>query len=414
MRWRNTVMTAAFCAILLGPASLVVAEYAGLEDRLPSWVTIEDAKYLSGGISKTDLKSVLSLGGVSSGELQTALENEVGNHVPAKSLALLVNAGIQRDAIEASNLLFGWECAPAFYGSSLVSIGSDGRLAETPQAATAEASSSLDRMAKEYERFAADHADVNVFLYFAPDSMNVDGVPTAALMSNPLTYQDIRNAFNKDGSSYIWVDGGLPYDEFNDKWFKTDHHWTIEGAYDAYNRITDAMGASPSDTDGGSVTTYQAPDFYGSLSRRALDDDVVDKIRDIEMEYPDFKVTIDGEEASAESLVHKDNYTSGRYDTNKYANRYAEYFHGDFGLIQIDNPTPIEGGSVLIVGDSYTNCAERFFALQFETTYAFDPRHDPQTIDGFLREHPNVEDVVFIMRGTNFLSECTETALGHQ
>ncbi|MEC4273302.1 hypothetical protein VJ923_09045 [Adlercreutzia sp. R25] len=159
------------------------------------------------------------------------------------------------------------------------------------------------------------------------------------------------------------------------------------------------------------MIAYSDPVFYGSLARRALENGCSDRIYDADIETPDFKVTIDGAEASIESLVHRGMYNDGRWGGNAYANRYAEYFHTDFGLIQIDNPNPVEDKDVLIVGDSYTNCMERFLACEFATTYVLDPRHDSRSIDEFLEEHKGISDVVFIMRSTNFLSDRTREAL---
>lgn len=67
--------------------------------------------------------------------------------------------------------------------------------------------------------------------------------------------------------------------------------------------------------------------------------------------------------------------------------------------------------TVRIVGDSYTNCMERFLAANFATTYVLDPRNDERAIDEFLAEHPDVDNVLFLMRSTNFFSETTRKAL---
>lgn len=405
-------MSVAFCGILLGPFALAAAQYSNFDKFLPMWITTENAKYLSGGIAKADVRGSLSLEGFVSGHLQTALEEETGNCIPAKSFALLANAALQRGSIELSNTLFGWDCTPAYYGSSLLSVQSDGRLIEAPQVASPEMLSSIDKMVKAYEQFSADHENVKTFLYLAPDSQNVAGSPAAALMSSPLTYQVIRDRFDGGGASYTWVDGEVSYSKFRENWFKTDHHWMMGGAYDAYCRVVSAMGFSGNASCEVKEVVYREPGFYGSLSRRSLNEEYVDTIQDIQMEYPDFRITIDGKEASLESLVHQEKYLKKEYDENKYANRYSEYYHGDYGLIEIVNPTPIENRSILIVGDSYTNCIERLFARDVAETYILDPRHDSHTVDDFLLEHPDVKDVVFIMRSSNFLSERTAEALG--
>lgn len=394
---------------MLGPSLLAIVETGG--GALPSWLTAEDSVYLSGGVKDPDVRGALSVEGFATGELQQAIEDEVRNYVPMKATALLVNAGLQRDAIAASNLLFGWPVYPSYYGSSLVDAPDDGRLLEMAEKATDDKVASCKSIAEAYEAFAARHPDLKTYLYFAPDSLNAAGNPTSGLISNALTYDDMRQVFTGEDLSYTWIDGGVTYEDFKDAWYKTDHHWMTKGAYEAYLRIADALGLGdiiePLDEK-----TCDAPEFYGSLSRRSLDDSYKDKIDDLECDFPEFSISINGEQRSLEDVVHANAYESGEWIRNRFANRYAEYFHTDFGLIQFDNPTPTVDKSLLIVGDSYTNCMERFLASNYATTYVFDCRYDERTLDEFLVSHPDVDDVVFVMRSTNFLSDTTRKALG--
>lgn len=410
MRARNGLFACVLCLLLCGPALLMTNTALGLV-KLPSWLTTEDATYLSGGVTQADVLAELSVDGFMSGGLQEALEDTVGNYVPAKAKALLWNARLQRSAIAASNALFHWDCTPTFYGSDLVAVADDGRLLETAKKATPYQLERNEAMADAYEAFAERHKDLRVFIYFGPDSLNVDGTPTASLISNPLTYNTVAEAFMAGSPSYTWINGNVPYEEFKDTWYKTDHHWNTRGAYKAYEKIADAMGFGSEVVQPTKEIEYKTPTFYGSLSRRSLDPAYKDHIVDYKFDYPDFKVTIDGKEASRESLVHRKLYTKGSVQENKYANRYAEYFHTDYGLIEIENPEVKMPGSLLLVGDSYSNCMERFLAFHFQKTYVLDPRHEEGTLDDFLAEHLDVEDVVFVMRSTNLLSDVTKQAL---
>lgn len=122
---RNILFSVFLCLLLCGPVALFAAENSG-EIPLPSWLTVEDATYLSGGVKSPNVAGELSMEGFASGALQQAIEDGVGNYVPAKAAALLVNAELQYKAICASNVLFGWDCLPTFYGSSLVATSTGG------------------------------------------------------------------------------------------------------------------------------------------------------------------------------------------------------------------------------------------------------------------------------------------------
>ena len=150
---RNVLFPVVMCLLLCGPGLLFVA--GRMDASLPSWLTAEDATYLSGGIKYPDVVGELSLEGFASGDLQQAIEDEVGNYIPAKGAALLLNAGLQHEAICASNVLFGWDCLPAFYGSSLVVTSTGGgRLLETAEKATPQILENCSSMADLYDQFA--------------------------------------------------------------------------------------------------------------------------------------------------------------------------------------------------------------------------------------------------------------------
>lgn len=405
MNVRNIVFSAVLCLFLCGPIVLFCSEKtAGLQ--LPAWATAEEAKYLEGESKFLDMSRVLSVEAFEDGAFQSALEDEVGCHIPLKAHALLGCARVQHGAICFSNLLFDWSCTPFFYGSSIVLTREGDRLLETPEYATSEILEECSLVSKAYDSFAVRHPDVDVYLYLCPDSQNVMGGPVAQLVSDPMNYDTLRRVVLGETSSCIWVDGEVPYDGFCEWWFLSDHHWTINGAYDAYRRITRAMDIEHP-VEKGDAIIYKQPKFYGSLARRALSKSVVDKIEDYCFDLPSFEIAIDGEEKMYEDLVHIDLYSNQRWKESVFSSRYAEYFHADHAIIRIDNRELPSGGSLLIVGDSYTNCFERLLATHYATTYVLDPRHLDATVDEFMKEHPEIEDVLFLMRATNFFSERT-------
>lgn len=88
MKIRDILFSALLCIFLCGPGALWAAQEK-LHLDLPSWFTAEDAQYLSGGISKANVKQNLTVEGFESEKLQEALENKIGNHIPLKAAAIL-------------------------------------------------------------------------------------------------------------------------------------------------------------------------------------------------------------------------------------------------------------------------------------------------------------------------------------
>ena len=231
-------------------------------------------------------------------------------------------------------------------------------------------------------------------------------------MSNPLTYNDIEAIMKEQEGAFQWVSGAVSYDEFLQNWYNTDHHWNVRGAFQAYQRIATALGFGDELLTPVSELAFDKPPFLGSFARRGLNADYSDRIIDYVFDaFPRFSVKINGKKASAQSLAHEKDYQKDTWDDNAYANRYAEYFHTDYASIVLKNKDADASGELLIVGDSYSNCMERFLASHYKKTYILDPRHTSKSLDTILASHKDIKDVVFVMRSTNLLSQDTRDFL---
>lgn len=85
------------------------------------------------------------------------------------------------------------------------------------------------------------------------------------------------------------------------------------------------------------------------------------------------RVKINGKEQDAAKLDANIKSPAGYSKSSRYANAYAEIFHTDYGIIEIRNEEAPDG-TLLIIGDSYTNNCERLFAENYRTVYVIDPR----------------------------------------
>ncbi|NHM14482.1 DHHW family protein [Xiamenia xianingshaonis] len=408
-RVRDAVFACILCVMLCGPAVMLVAERV-FDLQLPSWLTAEDAAFLSGTSNEIDLAGNASLDGFAAGSFQTSFDDAVGKCVPMKGTALMTTSAWQRGAIEASNALFRWPCFLTNYDSWIVAVPSEGRLLELPPSWSQETMDNMGRVAEALSTLSERHPNVQVKAYLAPDSQNASGVPTAGLLSNPLTYEQLREAFLAHADADLWVDGQVTHEEFLQKWYKSDHHWNVLGAFQAYQRIATSLGLEGELLQDRGTVTVEGPSFYGSLARRGLDDDCGDRVLDLAFDdFPTFSVQIDGTPADARELVEGPS-SAVEWADNRHANRYSEYFHGDYGQITITNEESASENELVLVADSYSNCMERFLAAHYRTTYVIDLRHSSVVIDEFLDEHPEVTDVVYLMRRTNFLRKTSIVA----
>lgn len=407
MRLRNILFSLSLVIVLLGPAALVYAEACDLP--VPSWLSPKDAMYLSGGYTATDVAAVFSVEGFTSGNLQNELETAVGNSIPGKAYALQVSAALQHDAIALSNRLFSWSCYPAFYGSTMIDVPSEKRFLEMPQEDSGDRRALTEEFSRRLNSFAVDFPDVTFDVLLAPTAASIDDSDVAQLVSDPFLYSEEEAILVEGAEHYKVIDRTVSYEDFKKQWFGTDHHWNMLGAYDAYLDIVEQAEIEGKPLDIVSATEYDAPVFYGSFARRGLKASYHDHIVDFIFSEPlDLSVDMRGSDGTAESLAHQELYSAEGWDKNKFANRYAEYFHGDYSYFEIHNAKPQIDSDLLILSDSYSNCMERLLASHFRTTYVIDPpRSDSFSLAAFLREHPDVNDVVFIMIRSTMTNKAT-------
>ena len=145
------------------------------------------------------------------------------------------------------------------------------------------------------------------------------------------------------------------------QWYRTDHHWSTAGAYEAYCLLGDALGYTPTPESGFQRKTVSTA-FYGTSASAAslpfLPPDCIELWH------------YDGEEALT---VHYDGTIGVLYDLSKLDTRdgYAVFQGGNHARTEItkgDRPT------LLVIKDSFANSLLPFLAQHFNVL-AIDPRY---------------------------------------
>lgn len=143
-------------------------------------------------------------------------------------------------------------------------------------------------------------------------------------------------------------------------WYRTDHHWTTDGAYAAYQALGSILGYTPMPaeyfekvlvTNNFYGTTYSSSGLYGTP--------------------PDsmYFYRYDGDNNFTLTDNIKENVRNGFYDTDKLAERdkYAAFLGGNLAHVSITDPTATEKKpTLLLIKDSYANSLVPFLAIHFD------------------------------------------------
>lgn len=402
MKLRDAIFVCLVSLAVFGPGMTVCVQQVG-GISLPSWLTAEDARWLSGDLGSANALECLSMEGYFSGDLQQSLEEAIGDSIPCKAAALLSTAFMQRTAISASNILFGWECYPTFYGSSYVCLPAEERLALIPVKCNSVLAAQVQRVACAIDELDAD-IDAEIFIFLVPTSDTVGGSPAERLVSNSLTYSKIEELMS-GFENYEWINADTQFAEFCKYWYRTDHHWNYEGFYRGYLKATESMGIDDPVRPIGSVL-LDRPWFYGSMARVGLCDVWHDEIGDYLFDLPSYEIYFGNEKVDDETLLNSlKSYEEGNWEDNRFANHYSGLYHDDFSLFELKNASCSNEKSLLIVGDSFTNSIERLFASHYQTVYCMDIRWSDVTVRDFLSDHPEIKQVLFLAGRKALFSE---------
>ena len=179
-----------------------------------------------------------------------------------------------------------------------------------------------------------------------------------------------------------------------EEWFRTDHHWTADGAYRAYCTLGALLGYTPyakADFTKEIVST----DFYGTGARTA----------GIPSITPDH-ITLWRYEGDSGYRLQKDGRCAdfeGFYDLEKChtCDGYAVFLGGNDGLLTIDTAEPLEGRETLLLWrDSYAAALLPFLARHYRII-AVDPRYYRGDTAALLQR----ADKVLLLAGAVTLAE---------
>lgn len=155
----------------------------------------------------------------------------------------------------------------------------------------------------------------------------------------------------------------------NTLYFKTDHHWTADGAYVAYRKFMDMSGGNPvNQTD---FSKRDNGDFYGSLYLKAKSQ-LTNQPKDT-IFYYDITEKNDIEiKMRAEDNVTEYGIGAPVFDTTK--NNYTLFFGGDNPIMEITNKSNPDGKTVVVIKDSYANAFLPWLTASSGKVIVIDPR----------------------------------------
>ena len=392
-----------FCGIVLVFLMVTLGNLCAMwlidDYNLPTRSTLEGRNYQK--------EPDFSLDKIAAGKTQTQLEKYVSDRVPLRNDVLRIHAAVERTIIAAANVPFGYPAYSTFYGSNYVYLPDYASVLQRPALHSEEFDAQLSAAEAAWNALISSRPDINWVFYFADRANISTGSPVYGLVRNTITYQDYQRGVLDSLKGVCDVVDGAVTDtgEFYRLRFKTDHHWTIQAATEAYQAIAPLFGKTPITVEGYDLA-FAGP-FYGSFARSGccFPEGVWDSIDDVVYQPSNLSVRINGEDKEP-SDIDKHLFGDAYEPEDMYDNIYAKLFHGDPKVIVITNDDNKKGGNLAIIGDSFSNNCEKLYAELYHKVYVLDPRDfdEDHTIAAYLENH-GIDDVLVLCSSTVIASE---------
>lgn len=257
----------------------------------------------------------------------------------------------------------------------------------------------IDKTTKSMEEFYKKHRNLKMYFLLAPNAANIlkDKLPAFVQTNDQNQYMD--DFFGKIEKNYKIVDVRDTFNKAKDKkqlYYRTDHHWTSDGAYIAYKKAAKVMGLD-------SKIKYKEyvvkNDFKGTLTSKSGivngKDDAIKIFLSDDKQYKNSVMFYSDTKKKTtkfyrlKNLDHKDAYTVfGGSNSPMYTIK-----------------TPVKSKKkLLLIKDSYANSFIPFLSQDFRKIVVVDPRYFYDSIDDIIKSE-EITDILFLYNGNTFFQD---------
>lgn len=338
---------------------------------------------------------------------QSEEENRMLETLPAPGLTSILNGDFMEqwesymsDQFVGRNLWRGLKVGLDRLGGSRmengVYIGRDGQLLEDIAAPDQELFSENINAVKS---LADTYSDIRTTVMLIPDAACIlsDSLPAFA------TVEDQRQMFSMVerglGDSVNWVDAYsiLNRHKTEKLYYKTDHHWTTQGAFYVFREAAASLGIEGDVSD--DYVSYTVTDsFNGVLASKS-------GVGLNEKEQIDIYVPTEGDDDVVVNYVDEGNKRTSLYDSSKLETRdkYGVFFGGNTSVMDI-RTVSTSRKRLLVVKDSFADCFIPFLTPYYREIVVVDPRYYSGTMEDIMDTY-RITDILVLYSGNTFMTD---------
>lgn len=255
----------------------------------------------------------------------------------------------------------------------------------------------MDKNVEAVAGFAAQHPGKVTFL-LAPSASAI--YPEELPLGAPMIDEDamLDDIFSRIGESAAVLDLRDTFTSHKDEYlyFKTDHHWTPNGAYRAYEQFCALKGLTPFDRSTLEPVTVEGfqGTHYSATRLWNVEDDVI-TYYPFQNPMTIYRITGEAqyEAETTEPLINAEKFST--------RDKYAAFLDGNNGYSVIEGSGT---GSILVVKDSYANSFIPYLTQNYAKIGVVDFRNFKYGLDSTI-EQEGYDEVLVLYNFQTFIAD---------
>lgn len=248
------------------------------------------------------------------------------------------------------------------------------------------------------KEFAEKDKERKASILLAPTSIEFykEKLPLFAEVSSQQPVLGEAEEFLKGSVNFINVYQTMEAHKQEDIFFRTDHHWTMRGAYYAYTQAADVLGFKPY-----AIADFSSKEvsgtFLGTYASKVVGFPVQpDAIEVLYPKFPsDYVVTYEDTGKVLHSLYHPESLQK--------RDQYSFFLEGNHSLLTIHSQVK-NGRKLAVIKDSYAHAFLPFLANHYEEIHVIDLRYFHRGLEAYLEKN-NLNDILFLYNAPNFMMD---------
>lgn len=260
----------------------------------------------------------------------------------------------------SSDIIFKNNCENKYIklGESIITYGCEKNLVYYESFVSQSKSAYDDRISNINE--VLDNIDVDTYIYYIEKDTDIN---FSTNQKNDI-YEYLKSNINSENVYRYEINS---FDDFKERFYKTDHHWNYKGSYLSYvqlvNILTNDTPLPYSDEVCLNDNFTGSKASFGGASHLYKESFCAYKFK-----FPNYEIYVNGDK----SEYGNQEYCFEHPNENM---SYGLFYGADSGEIIFKNKDNNSDENILIIGESYDNALLKLLASHFNNTYSIDLRN---------------------------------------